>query len=172
MDGRLSKPIGETTSAERAFLKLECGASCPKPVAPASERESMGEGGRRNRKWKRKRKPALTNQPRRRAHARVEYSVDQNMPNAGTFVVRNEDHTLGNMLRSELLRNPHVLFAGYRLPHPLEHRMVIKVRTDATEKPMQVTNHALANLKKEIAHMKLMFEQEALEKANQDDQGY
>lgn len=101
--------------------------------------------------------------------AKVEYSDDQNMPNAGTFVVRNEDHTLGNMLRAELLRNPHVLFAGYRLPHPLEHRMVVKVRTDASEKPMRVTNHALANLKREIAHMRRKFDDDAAQRASRGD---
>lgn len=91
------------------------------------------------------------------------------MPNAGTFVVRNEDHTLGNIVRTELLRNPHVLFAGYRMPHPLENILVLKVRTDPSEHPMQVTNHALANLKKELAHMKRQFEEEAHAKQNPED---
>jgi DNA-directed RNA polymerase II subunit RPB11 len=27
------------------------------------------------------------------------------------------------------LKDPHVLFAGYRMPHPLEHCVVLKVQT-------------------------------------------
>ncbi len=60
--------------------------------------------------------------------AKVSFEKDTKMPNAGTFKVEKEDHTLGNVLRYELLRNPSVLFAGYKMPHPLEHRIVVKVR--------------------------------------------
>jgi DNA-directed RNA polymerase II subunit RPB11 len=32
-------------------------------------------------------------------------------------------------LWAQLLNNPEVLFAGYKIPHPLEQKMVIKVET-------------------------------------------
>jgi hypothetical protein len=35
-------------------------------------------------------------------------------PNSSIFTVAKEDHTLGNLLRAHLLKDPHVLFAGYR----------------------------------------------------------
>lgn len=38
---------------------------------------------------------------------------------ASVFTFNKEDHTLGNMLRERLLRNPHVHFSGYKVPHPL-----------------------------------------------------
>ena len=38
---------------------------------------------------------------------------------ASVFTFNREDHTLGNMLRSRLKQSPHVLFSGYKVPHPL-----------------------------------------------------
>lgn len=33
-------------------------------------------------------------------------------------------------------RQEHVEFAGYKVPHPLEHRFVLRVQTDRTTTPM------------------------------------
>ena len=35
----------------------------------------------------------------------------------------------------ELLRNEAVLFAGYKVPHPLEHRIELRVQTTPAETP-------------------------------------
>ena len=35
-----------------------------------------------------------------------------------TFVLHNEDHTLGNALRYMMLKDPDVDFCGYNVPHP------------------------------------------------------
>jgi hypothetical protein len=40
-----------------------------------------------------------------------------------------EDHTMGNLIRMQLHSDRFVVFAGYRIPHPLENKMVVKVRT-------------------------------------------
>lgn len=37
------------------------------------------------------------------------------MPSTAIFTFHKEDHTLGNMLRSRLVKTAHVLFAGYRV---------------------------------------------------------
>jgi DNA-directed RNA polymerase II subunit RPB11 len=50
---------------------------------------------------------------------------DEKIQNAATFVLRKEDHTMGNLLRHQLLRNDRVHFAGYKLPHPLEQVLFI-----------------------------------------------
>ncbi|KIZ05604.1 hypothetical protein MNEG_2353 [Monoraphidium neglectum] len=63
-------------------------------------------------------------------HAKkLEYVADTKLENAGTYTVEREDHTLGNLVRMQLHRDPAVLFSGYRIPHPLEPRMLIKVQT-------------------------------------------
>ena len=41
------------------------------------------------------------------------------IPSSSIFTFNKEDHTLGNLLRSQLLKSPHVTFAGYKVPHPL-----------------------------------------------------
>lgn len=40
-----------------------------------------------------------------------------------------EDHTLGNLLRMQLLKDPNIIFAGYKVPHPLENRVELKVQS-------------------------------------------
>ena len=45
------------------------------------------------------------------------------------FVIEREDHTLGNMVRCQLLEDDNVLFGGYRVPHPLEPAIQVKVQT-------------------------------------------
>jgi DNA-directed RNA polymerase II subunit RPB11 len=59
---------------------------------------------------------------------KIEYSKEQKMVNSGNFVIMKEDHTIGNLLRYALLRDERVVFAGYRQPHPLDHRINIKVQ--------------------------------------------
>jgi DNA-directed RNA polymerase II subunit RPB11 len=34
-------------------------------------------------------------------------------------------------------KQPHELFAGYKVPHPLEHSFVLKVQTDRTTTPTE-----------------------------------
>jgi DNA-directed RNA polymerase subunit L len=62
--------------------------------------------------------------------------------NAATFTVQREDHTVGNVIRMQLHRDPSVLFAGYKLPHPLQYKMVVKVRSSLSflmaKKPAQL----------------------------------
>lgn len=54
---------------------------------------------------------------------------DTKVPNACCFYLNKEDHTLGNIIRDQLLRDPKVIFAGCRWTHPLENRMMIRVQT-------------------------------------------
>lgn len=47
--------------------------------------------------------------------------------NVATFLFADEDHTLGNALRFCLSRHPHVVMAGYDVPHPAEERIQVRV---------------------------------------------
>eukprot|EP00588_Corethron_pennatum_P017444 CAMPEP_0194304316 /NCGR_PEP_ID=MMETSP0171-20130528/2091_1 /TAXON_ID=218684 /ORGANISM="Corethron pennatum, Strain L29A3" /LENGTH=167 /DNA_ID=CAMNT_0039055551 /DNA_START=59 /DNA_END=562 /DNA_ORIENTATION=+ len=53
---------------------------------------------------------------------------------SATFVLGNEDHTLGNALRHVLLERPDVGFAGYAVPHPSEPVVQIRLQTSANKK--------------------------------------
>ena len=37
-----------------------------------------------------------------------------------TFSFYDEDHTLGNLLRNQIVKNKHVDFCAYSVPHPSE----------------------------------------------------
>lgn len=50
------------------------------------------------------------------------------VPNAAIYTINKEDHTLGNMIRMQLLKDPNVMFAGYKNPHPLEHKVVLRIQ--------------------------------------------
>lgn len=51
------------------------------------------------------------------------------MPNSSLFKLDKEDHTLANLLRMKLHESPYVHIAGYRVPHPTQHRVELRVQT-------------------------------------------
>jgi DNA-directed RNA polymerases I and III subunit RPAC2 len=51
------------------------------------------------------------------------------LPDAQTFCIGDEDHTLGNALRHVLIRDRTVEFAGYSVPHPAEPVVHLRIQT-------------------------------------------
>ena len=66
------------------------------------------------------------------------------------FLFNCEDHTLGNILRLKLLENEQVLFAGYRVEHPLDRHMKVRVQTVAAITPRDAVDYALLELEKQF----------------------
>lgn len=54
-------------------------------------------------------------------------------PTSRTFVIGDEDHTLGNALRHVLINDARVDFAGYCVPHPSEPVVHVRVQTTKEE---------------------------------------
>ena len=54
--------------------------------------------------------------------------LQQEDPFLPFIIFAQEDHTLGNLLRHQLLKDPNVLFAGYKNPHPLDHNIILRVQ--------------------------------------------
>jgi DNA-directed RNA polymerase I and III subunit RPAC2 len=46
-----------------------------------------------------------------------------------TFIINDEDHTLGNSLKYFVIRNPDVEFCGYNQPHPSENKIQFRIQT-------------------------------------------
>ncbi|KAJ3192123.1 mitochondrial aspartate-glutamate transporter agc1 [Irineochytrium annulatum] len=108
--------------------------------------------------------------------SKVEMTMDSKIPNAATFTILKEDHTLGNSLRMQLLKNPKVLFSGYKVcffaltpllrayvltvkvPHPLEHTFIIKIQTTPDTSPLDVLQSEINKLINELGAVKLKFE--------------
>lgn len=81
------------------------------------------------------------------AEEKITYATDTKVSNAGTFTINKEDHTIGNLLRMQLLRDPKVRFAGYKMPHPLIHSLGLKIQTSSSEhQPVDVLAAAIQDL--------------------------
>ncbi|KAJ3283133.1 DNA-directed RNA polymerase II core subunit [Rhizoclosmatium sp. JEL0117] len=89
---------------------------------------------------------------------KVSMQKDSKIPNAATFTVLKEDHTLANLLRAQLLKNPKVLFAGYKIPHPLEHTFILKIQTTPDTNPLDVFILESANIIRELGDLNKKFQ--------------
>jgi len=90
---------------------------------------------------------------------KLSYTPDSKRPNGGTFILQKEDHTLGNLLRLQLLRDDKVRFAGYRLPHPLLTECHIRVETmNSNTTPINVFDAALEDLSAETDRIIKQFD--------------
>jgi DNA-directed RNA polymerase II subunit RPB11 len=58
---------------------------------------------------------------------------------------------------SKLLQEPQVIFAGYKIPHPLEHNVIIRVQTTNETKPEAMVAKALNDLITEVGYLRTKF---------------
>jgi DNA-directed RNA polymerase II subunit RPB11 len=94
---------------------------------------------------------------------KIVYTADTKVTNAGTFRFNKEDHTIGNLFRMQLLRDPSVRFAGYLHPHPLVYYIDLKIQTNnSTVAPVEVLSSSIEDLANETDHLMTQF-QEATE---------
>jgi len=102
---------------------------------------------------------------------KITLQKDTKIQNAANFVILKEDHTLGNTLRMQLLRDKDVLFAGYRVPHPLQHCIHVKIQTTTNSTPAKALDTAIGELITECATLEEKFRNELLRKRNPDQEG-
>ena len=58
-------------------------------------------------------------------------------------------HTLPNLIVNEVLKDNSVEFAGYNVPHPLEKKAIIVIRTKRKD-PKKVVYEAIEKIKEEV----------------------
>eukprot|EP00536_Pseudo-nitzschia_multiseries_P007938 jgi/Psemu1/305329/fgenesh1_kg.192_\ len=91
---------------------------------------------------------------------KIVYTADTKVTNAGTFRFNKEDHTVGNLFRMQLLRDPSVRFAGYLHPHPLVYFIDLKIQTNnSTVAPVEVLSSAIDDLSNETDHLMTQFQE-------------
>ncbi len=71
--------------------------------------------------------------------------------------IKGEDHTIGNLLRTLLLEDPSVRYAGYRVDHPLVGNLVVAVRTNGSKTPIQAIVEALEKAESRVKEFKEAF---------------
>lgn len=91
--------------------------------------------------------------------------------------MNKEDHTLGNILRAHLLKDPHVLFAGYRgrlflvrnfieriltsaVPHPLFATFELRVQTDGEITPKEALATCCKGIVSDLGQLSREFTKE------------
>lgn len=58
---------------------------------------------------------------------------------------------------SQLLKDPNVLFAGYKNPHPLEYKFVLRVQTMMGYSPQEALSNAITDLISEVSLLEERF---------------
>ncbi|KAH0548258.1 hypothetical protein GP486_008036 [Trichoglossum hirsutum] len=92
--------------------------------------------------------------------AKVTVEPDTRVPHCAIFHFNKEDHTLADMLRSQLLRTPNVIFAGYRVPHPLFSTFDLRIQTNGDISPKDALVEACKELINKLKVLDLQFKHE------------
>ncbi|KAG9250065.1 DNA-directed RNA polymerase [Emericellopsis atlantica] len=79
------------------------------------------------------------------------------MSNTSDFILKKEDHTLGNLLSEHLKAHPHVYMAGYKIAHPNVPELFIRVQTDGTMTPKDVFVEVCGKLINQLEELKRKF---------------
>ncbi|OQR84946.1 DNA-directed RNA polymerase II subunit J [Achlya hypogyna] len=88
---------------------------------------------------------------------KVTYEKDTRINNAGQFTILREDHTVANLVRMQLLRDPNVTFAGYMHPHPLINDIKVRIQTNNNSSPIEALGNCLDDLSTEFEELAQRF---------------
>ena len=58
---------------------------------------------------------------------------------------------------SQLLKDPQVIFSGYKCPHPLEHKFIIRIQTTSDYTPQEALRNAISDLLSEMSLLEERF---------------
>ncbi|XP_001514864.2 DNA-directed RNA polymerases I and III subunit RPAC2-like isoform X1 [Ornithorhynchus anatinus] len=87
--------------------------------------------------------------------------------NCVTFVLHDEDHTLGNSLRYMVMKNPEVEFCGYSITHPSESKINFRIQTRGGLPAVEPFRQGLNELTDVCQHVLNKFEASVKEYKNQ-----
>merc|ERR1739841_214326 len=91
---------------------------------------------------------------------KVSYKDDSRQRFCGSVVIQDQDHTLGNCLRYQLIQDNRVVFAGYKKHHPLEEKIEIKVQTNGEIPPPDAILDSCGKLSQTLGKLVENFRQE------------
>ncbi|KAH3681531.1 hypothetical protein WICPIJ_007512 [Wickerhamomyces pijperi] len=80
--------------------------------------------------------------------------------NAAIVTFEKEDHTLGNLIRAQLLKDPRVVFAAYKVEHPLFAKFVMRIQTEDGYAPKEALKKACYSLMNQITALENKFRDE------------
>ena len=56
------------------------------------------------------------------------------------------NYKLEDFYRQQLLKDPNVLFAGYKNPHPMENKVVLRIQTTSDYAPNDALMNSITDL--------------------------
>ncbi|KAK9457245.1 DNA-directed RNA polymerase [Dipodascopsis uninucleata] len=92
--------------------------------------------------------------------SKLTFTPDSRLPNTVNIKFEREDHTLGNLLRAQLLQDPRVLFAAYKVEHPLFANFVLRIQTEEGYPPKEALKNAIMTLIGQLDRLKKEFAKE------------
>ncbi|KAI3403201.1 RPB11 [Candida oxycetoniae] len=91
---------------------------------------------------------------------KIKLTPDTKVPNAAIVKIEREDHTLANLLRAQLLKDERVIFAAYKVEHPLFANFVLRIQTEDDYTPRDALRNACSALINQLGIIKSKFEDE------------
>lgn len=71
-----------------------------------------------------------------------------------TLEIKGDDHTISNLVKSEVLKSDAVSFAGYNKKHTLSDEATMIVKTEKGKTPLSALKQAVDNILKELDAVK------------------
>ena len=95
--------------------------------------------------------------------AKKQLSIKRSDKINATYSFTNEDHTLGNLLRSTLVKSNKVEFCAYSVPHPSEPLMNVRLQVHESTDTNTVLKHGLKRIVKECDVLTEKFKEALVE---------
>ncbi|SCU87520.1 LAME_0D10396g1_1 [Lachancea meyersii CBS 8951] len=92
--------------------------------------------------------------------AKLKVDPDTKAPNAVIVTFEKEDHTLANLIRGELLEDQKVLFAAYKVEHPLFAQFKMRIQTVEGYDPKEALKNACNGIISKLGQLQSNFETE------------
>ncbi|KAM3164637.1 DNA-directed RNA polymerase II subunit RPB11 [Lachancea thermotolerans] len=92
--------------------------------------------------------------------AKLKIDPDTKAPNAVIVTFEKEDHTLANLIRGELLEDKGVLFAAYKVEHPLFAQFKMRIQTVEGYDPKDALKNACNGIISKLGQLQSNFETE------------
>lgn len=74
----------------------------------------------------------------------------EDSPHTIDIKIRNENHTIGNLLSDFLAKDKRCTFSSYKMPHPLTEEIMLRVSTDGSIGPKELLVEVIDKLNFEI----------------------
>jgi len=84
----------------------------------------------------------------------VNVEVKRVSDNEIVIVIEGEDDTIGNLIAKSAVQHPNVVYATYRIPHPLERKVEIIISVDKNADLGATISEIISNIKEQLEEFK------------------